>query len=142
MKKDDLIGTWLLVSFELRQDDGGIVYPFGKDVAGRITYASTGHFSAQVMQKNRPLFKSDDQMKGSIDEVMDNFKGVISYFGFYSVEDNIVTHHVEESLFPNWKGLAMKRFAKLENGSLELSTEPTTWKGTNSIGMLIWEKSE
>jgi hypothetical protein len=142
MTKNDLINTWLLISFELRKEGGETIYPFGNDVAGRLTYSSSGYFSAQVMQKNRPLFKSEDQMKGSIDEVKENFKGVISYFGSYTVEKNVITHHVEESLFPNWKGLSMKRFAKLENGFLELSTEPTTWQGENSIGIIIWKKGE
>jgi hypothetical protein len=142
MTKNDLINTWLLVSFELRKEGGEIIYPFGKDAAGRITYSSSGHFSAQVMRKNRRLFESEDQMKGSIEEVMENFKGVISYFGSYTIDKNVITHHVEESLYPNWNGLSMKRFAKLENGLLELSTEPTIWQGKNSIGMLIWKKAE
>ena len=142
MTKSDLIGTWVLTSFELRKENGEVIYPFGKDATGRIIYTSTGDFSAQVMRKNRPMFVSDDQMKGSIAEVMENFNGVISYFGRYTIDENIVTHHVEESLFPNWKGLSMKRFAKLDNGLLELSTEPMTWQGENSIGILIWKISE
>jgi len=142
MKKNDLIHAWDLVSFELRKENGEVIYPFGKDVAGRIIYTASGDFSAQVMRENRPMFKSNDQMKGSVEEVMDNFKGVISYFGRYTFDDNIITHHVEASLFPNWKGLSMKRFARLNNGLLELSTEPTTWQGENSIGILIWRKKE
>lgn len=142
MTKNDLVTTWVLISFELRKESGETTYPFGKDVAGRIIYASSGYFSAQLMRKNRPLFESEDQMQGSVEEVMENFKGVISYFGSFTIDKNIVTHHVEESLFPNWKGLSMKRFAKLDNGLLELSTEPTTWHGENSIGVLIWKKSE
>ena len=113
-----------------------------KNVVGRITYSTSGHFNAQVMRKNHPLFESEDQMQGSIEEVMENYKGVISYFGSYTSKENIITHHVEESLFPNWKGLAMKRYAKLENDLLVLSTEPTTWQGENSIGILIWKKGE
>ena len=142
MTKNDLVNTWLLVSFELRKEGGEIAYPYGKDVAGRITYSSSGYFSAQVMRRDRPLFKSEDQMKGSIEEVMENFKGVVSYFGTYTFDKNIIMHHVEESLFPNWKGLSMKRFAKLENGLLELSTEPMIWHGENSVGVLIWKKGE
>ena len=141
MTYDDLVGTWLLVSFELRKDNGEIIHPFGKDVAGRITYSAEGFFSAQVMKKDRALFESNDQMNGRVEEMMDSFKGVISYFGSYSINDDVIMHHIEESLFPNWKGQSMKRFAKLVNGILELSTEPTTWQGDNSIGMLIWRKA-
>ena len=128
MTKNDLINTWVLVSFELRKESGEIIYPFGKNATGRIIYTPSGDFSAQVMRKNRSKFESDDQMKGSVEEVMENFRSVISYFGSYTIDENIITHHVEESLFPNWNGLSMKRFAKLDNNLLELSTEPTTWQ--------------
>lgn len=140
--KDKLIDTWILVSFEIRKDNGETIYPFGKKATGMLIYTSSGNFTAQIMQNDRPLFKSNDQMKGSSEEMEASFKGVISYFGHYTINENenTVLHHVEESLFPNWKGLKMKRFAQFKNNTLELSTESTTWGGENSIGMLVWKK--
>jgi len=140
---DKLINTWLLVSFEMRKEKGDIVYPFGKDVKGMLIYTSSGNFSAQVMQNDRPLFKSGDQMKGSSEEIEASFKGVISYFGHYTFDEkeNSVLHHIEGSLFPNWKGLTMKRFTEFKDDILELSTEPLTWGGENSIGMIVWRRS-
>ena len=66
---------------------------------------------------------------------------MISYFGHYTFneDENIVVHHVEGSLFPNWQGTAMKRFAKFKNDEMELSTEPTTWGGESSVGVIIWK---
>lgn len=117
-----------------------MTHPFGKDIAGTLIYTSSGYFSALVMRKNRTLFESEDQMNGSIEEIMENFRGAVSYFGRYAVENNVVTHHVEESLFPNWKYLAMKSFAKLANNLLEQATEPTTWQGENFVGVLVWKR--
>lgn len=142
MTKNDLINTWILVSFELRTENGETLYPFGKHATGKLIYTSSGDFSAQVMRNDRPIFVSNDQMKGSNEEVIANFMGVISYFGRYTIDESIITHQVEESLFPNWKGLSMKRFARIDNDLLELSTEPTTWEGENSVGILVWKLSE
>lgn len=140
--KDKLINTWSLVSFVIRKDSGETIYPFGKNATGMLIYTSSGNFAAQVMRNDRPIFKSGDQMKGSSEEIEASFKGVISYFGHYTFNENenTILHHVEGSLFPNWKGLTMKRFVQLKNNMLELSTEPTTWGGENSIGMLVWKQ--
>jgi len=140
--KNKLINTWTLVSFEIRKEDGDTVYPFGKDAKGMLIYTSSGKFSAQVMRNDRPKFKSDDQLKGSDEEIASSFKGVISYFGHFTVDEskNSVFHNVESSLFPNWNGISMKRIAKIENNTLELSTEPTSWSGENTIAMLVWKR--
>ena len=137
-----LINAWTLVSFEIRHESGEIVYPFGKDVKGMLIYTSSGNFSAQVMRNDRPKFKSEDQMKASDKEITLSFKGAVSYFGTFTVSENenAVFHNVESSLFPNWNGTSMKRIAKFENDTLELSTEPTTWSGKNIIATLVWKR--
>ena len=94
------------------------------------------------MRNERPKFKSDDQMRGSDEEIALSFNGVISYFGNFMVDENenTIFHNVESSLFPNWNGISMKRIAKIENDTLELSTEPTTWSGENTIAVLVWKR--
>lgn len=131
-----------LVSFDIRKESGEIVYPFGKEARGMLIYTSAGKFSAQVMRNDRPKFKSDDQMRGSDEEIASSFKGVISYFGNFAVDENenTIFHNVESSLFPNWNGISMKRMAKIENDTLELSTEPTTWSGENTFAVLVWKR--
>ena len=140
--KNRLINSWTLVSFEIRKESGEIVFPFGKDAKGMLIYTSSGKFSAQVMRNDRPKFKSDDQMNGSDEEIGTSFKGVISYFGDFTVDEkeSTVFHNVESSIFPNWNGITMKRIAKIENDTLEISTEPTTWSGESTIAMLVWKR--
>ena len=50
---DELIGTWRLVSFELRNPDGTVSYPFGKDVTGYLFYNDQGFMSAAFMGADR-----------------------------------------------------------------------------------------
>ena len=49
-----LIGTWKLVSFELRSADGKVHYPFGEKVSGHIIYSEDGCMSVTMSAANRP----------------------------------------------------------------------------------------
>lgn len=42
MGKDEFVGTWKLVSFEMRRSDGQIVYPFTRNIVGVLNYDSRG----------------------------------------------------------------------------------------------------
>jgi hypothetical protein len=101
-----IIGAWKLISFEIQKKNGEVTYPFGKNVQGSIIYTDSGRFSAQVMRPDLPKFASGDQMKGTAEEIKANYEGCVSYYGHYKFdsENNIVIHHVEGSLFPNWEG--------------------------------------
>ena len=48
------VGTWRLVSFESRDEDGNVEYPFGRDVAGQLSYDANGNMSALVARANVP----------------------------------------------------------------------------------------
>ncbi|MBC6422078.1 MAG: lipocalin-like domain-containing protein [Hormoscilla sp. SP5CHS1] len=43
MTENKFVGTWQLVSFELRDDDGHVTYLYGKDTIGYIMYAEEGY---------------------------------------------------------------------------------------------------
>jgi len=70
MGKDEFVGTWKLVSFEARRSDGQIVYPFGRDVIGVISYDAKGNMSMQMMRSDRPAFAISDFQKGAPEEIL------------------------------------------------------------------------
>lgn len=138
-----IVGSWKLRSFELRLESGEVRYPFGRDPHGMIIYTPSGRFSAQLMQKGRPVFHSEDQMDGTPEEMMLAFSGCISYFGSWKFYDaaGIVMHHVEGSMFPNWEGRPLKRFWAIKDNLMELSTPPITWGGGDTaVGVIQWER--
>ena len=140
-----LIGAWELISFEIQADDGKTIHPFGENAQGSIIYTDSGRFSAQVMRPDRPRFATEDQMKGTPQEIKDSFQGVISYYGSYDFdqEAGFVVHHVERSLFPNWEGSDQKRYVELAENQLTLSTPPTLWGGGGEVvGVLVWSRME
>jgi len=144
MYSNELIGAWRLVTFEFRKANGEIVYPFGAEARGTIIYTESGYYSGQLMRTDRPRFGIPDQMKGTFEEIEANYKGSISYFGTYDVdmENKVINHRVEGSIFPNMEGTNQKRFFELTKGNLILRTPPFSAGGTKVIGTLQWEKVE
>ena len=138
--KKTIIGAWKLVTFEFRKDDGNAIYPFGKKAQGTIIYTESGRYSAQLMSRDRLRPTISDQMKATAEESESNFKGVISYFGSYKIEDGFIIHYVEGSLFPNMEGTEQKRAFEITDNRMQLTTPPTKLGGEKAVGVLIWER--
>lgn len=131
MNNKQFVGIWNLVSFEAQPSDGEKMYPFGRDADGTLIYEMNGYFSAQVMRKDRPNFKSWDMLNGTVDEISSASKGYIAYYGTYVVDEaeGIMTHHVRGSLFPNFIGDDQTRYFKFSDNQLTLSTPPIAFGG-------------
>jgi hypothetical protein len=142
MGKDEFVGTWKLVSFEMRRSDGQIVYPLGRDVVGVISYDARGNMSGQLMRSDRPAFATNDFQKGAPDEIKAAFEGFLAYFGTYEIneEKGTVTHHMRGSSFPNWVGSDHIRFFEFSGNRLTLRTPPIQMGGIAVTSLLIWER--
>ena len=141
--QNSIIGVWKLVSFEFRKEDGEVTYPFGKQARGSFIYTESGHFSGQLMRVGRPKFEIADQMQGTAEEIFASYKGSISYFGTYTVdnENKIILHEVEGSIFPNMEGTIQRRFFELSENHLQLSTPPFNVGGERVTGIILWERA-
>lgn len=141
MKKDDLVGTWRLVAYEVRSEGGEVSQPFGTDTLGYLLYGADGHMSATVMRPGRPTFGAGDLLGGTTEEKVKAAEGYISYCGTYRVAGDRVVHHVELSLFPNWIGGDQERLVSLERDRLTLSTAPFLLQGQRRSAHLVWERA-
>ena len=137
-----LVGAWRLITFEFRRDDGSVIYPFGETARGSIIYTESGRYSAQLMRRDRPRFAVADQMQGTADEIEASYKGWISYFGAYELdlENNLIIHHVEGSLFPNMEGTKQFRLFEVSDNRMKLTTPPFKLDGEQAVGILVWER--
>lgn len=141
-QNNPLVGTWKLESFQVQRKNGQIHHPFGKNPIGQFIYMENGRFSTQMSQPGRIPVKSGDIMDASHEEMGSNFRGFISYFGYYDYDakKKEVLHHVEASLFPNWDGDVLKRKVKIRGKRLELITEPTLYGNEKITGVVVWKK--
>ena len=141
--RERLIGSWKLVSYEARRDDGrDVIYPLGKDAKGYILYTPDGYMSAQIMQPDRPAYQAPDPSGGTDTESAQAARGYLAYSGPYHVEDDsVVVHESELSLFPNWIDGTQSRKAVLVDRRLELSTTtPVLFGEEERTAVLVWER--
>ena len=67
--------------------------------------------------------------------------GYLAYAGTYEVHGDVVNHHVEVSLFPNWVGGVQQRLVAWEDGDLVLSSVGTaTRDGRTAVNRLHWRR--
>jgi len=142
MAENPFVGTWALVSFELRSMNGLVHYPLGKDARGYIIYGQDGYMSVAFMSVGRPNFKSGDARGGSVEEKVLAVDTYFSYCGKYELQGDKVVHHIEVSLFPNWTGEDQVRFYKLDGDQLILSTPPFLVEGIQQTAHLIWKRCQ
>jgi hypothetical protein len=135
------IGTWHLVSYESRDEAGGVEHPLGREVIGQLMYDAEGNMSAFVARANVPPFASGDLSGGSDAEVRSAFDGFVAYFGTYSfnLRAGVVIHHVRSASYPNWTGTEQVRYFKAEGQRLVLST-PIREGSRHLTAVLIWER--
>ena len=99
-------GIWKLISCELKDDEGSISYPYGKDASGLIVIDAKGYLSVHVLSMNCPTFRAPDPLGGTLKEIEAAFRGYIGYYGNFTLDKakGIIITHVKGASFPNWIG--------------------------------------
>jgi len=76
--KEQLVGTWTLVSSTVERD-GTKVEPFGSNPIGYMIFTASGHFAWNLMRADRPKFASGNRATGTVEEnkaaVQGNIRG-------------------------------------------------------------------
>jgi hypothetical protein len=139
---DRFAGTWRLLECYGRWSDGRISYPYGKEPAGLLMYDGHGNFSGQIAGSGRTAFESGNLLKGAAEEIKAAFEGYIAYYGTYEADEanSQMTHHVEDSLFPNWVGDIQVRKYEFEGERLRLNTQPIKGAKADLTVTLLWER--
>jgi hypothetical protein len=140
MKRSPFIGTWRLVSLEMRKPDGQVSYLLGRDAIGYIMYTEDGYMSVEIMSGDRPKFAAADLRGGTLEEKVAAADTYISYCGRYEVRDKRIIHHIAVSFFPNWIGQDQERFFEFDGKRLYLSTPPMLVDGVQQSAHIIWER--
>ena len=129
--RENLIGSWDLVSLENHSANGKTFYPFGEHPIGRITYTA-----------ERKPFATGDLYSGTVDEKAAAYDSYVAYYGTVVVDPvaHTVTHTVTGSLFPNWTGGQQIRFYDLKGDELVLTTKPFHAQGTEVTAHVVWHR--
>ncbi|MGY4480293.1 hypothetical protein ACVILL_007707 [Bradyrhizobium sp. USDA 3364] len=135
--KEGLEGTWIVVSWEQKKNDGTTLRQFGENPAGMAIFDAGGRYIITVMRSDRAKYKTNALWQGTAEENEATANGTQTYFGTYAVNesDRSIAIHVEGSSFPNWNGSDQKRFVTVAGDQLTLTIRPpsgenvdVTWK--------------
>ena len=122
--KEQLVGTWTLVSADTVNPDGSRVPIYGPNPKGLGVFDSNGRYIFLNGRSGLPKFASNNRMEGTPEEYKAVVQGMIAHFGRYTVNetDKTITFHIETSTFPNWNGIEQKRPFTLTGDELKWTT--------------------
>ena len=139
-KKDDLVGTWKLVSAWSTRPNGERVALYGEHPMGFLTYTREGRMTAILSDSERPRLSSEDRLAVPTAERAAAFSSFIAYSGTFRIEGDRVIHHVEISWLQNWVGTDQVRQMRLEGNRLTLRAPMRTLGGEQRANELVWER--
>ena len=88
--KNPLVGTWRLVSFEVRGQDGEALYPLGDNPVGYLMYGQEGYMQVSMMKANRPRINAETLLLASTEEKAEAAATYVSYCGRYEIKNDRV----------------------------------------------------
>ncbi|MEM9543097.1 MAG: lipocalin-like domain-containing protein [Cyanobacteria bacterium P01_E01_bin.42] len=134
--KTKLVGTWQLVSTEIRQINTQMSEPFfGDDATGYLLYNQDGYMSAALLFPNQPR-------SGLIAEWMQSTnlarETSVFYCGRYTIHPGKLIHQIEISSHPAIYGNQERPFEFIENKLL--ISIPIELGGKQVVQNLLWER--
>jgi lipocalin-like protein len=117
--KDQLIGTWTLVSVVEVYQDGRKENPWGPAVKGAVSFDPKGNVTLAIIggDVTNPSGKPNEAARQ-----------VVAYFGKYVVDEaaKTVTYTAERATEPSFDGLARKASVTVEGDELKQASAPIT----------------
>jgi hypothetical protein len=121
--KEQLTGTWTLVSNDNVAPDGTKRQLFGVNPKGLFILAANGQYAQVQMRPDVPKFKVNNRLQGTAEENKAVVHGTVASFGTWSVDEagKILIVRVEGHMFPNLAGTESKRSFILVGDELKVS---------------------
>ena len=141
---EKLIGAWRLVSVE----GTDATFHFAYDhPTGAIIYDRSGWMSVQIDAKGIRKPFVGGAAGGTSEEKVAAFDNYIAYYGRYTLDlkAQTVTHHLEDSSEPNWRGVNNVRWFEFQGNDRLLLIPREDGKGgvidrKNATFKLLWER--
>ncbi len=109
--KEQLIGTWAVVSWEQVRPDGSKFQRFGANPKGVHVFDANGRYVVMFVHPDLPKIASNNPSTPTPEELKGLVGRSIAYYGTYTVDEGtkVITLSVEASSFPNQIGADNKR---------------------------------
>ena len=119
--KEQLVGTWTIVSNDNVAPDGAKRQIFGPNPKGIMILDGDGRYALIAVNPARPKFKGKTRLDGTPEENKAAIAGTVASFGTWSVDEatNTLITRVEGNLFPNDEGQEQRRLVTLSGDELK-----------------------
>ena len=137
-----LVGTWKIQSGMSKDLTTGQKSEFfGPHPSGYTSYGSDGRMQVLLVKGGR---KAPADIVATDAERIELYNGLVAYAGSYSVDGDIVSHHVDVSFNETWTGTTQLRLFKIDGNTLRLTTPPLVRHdtGQEQIFEFVWTKVE
>jgi hypothetical protein len=136
--KEQLVGTWMLISDEATPPTGPKRQDFGANPRGILILDAGGRYAQVHGRTDRPKFKAsaDARLVTPAAEYGEAARGFAGNFGTWSVNEaeKTLTRRFEGALIPNVEGTETKITVSLSGDELKLSsTSPITQVRTDQV---------
>jgi len=141
--RDQIIGTWKLVSAKITTDKGEVRDSWGPNPVGFLTYTADGRMNAILTFSNRLPLSVSDFISAPAEERAAAFASMTAYAGKFDVSGGKVSHHVEVASTPNDVGSTLEReIVQLNADRLVLRVAKPYLRGGMMVRSqeLIWER--
>lgn len=135
--EDSISGCWQLSSWDAYTPDGNHVFPYGEDARGELCLIEN-RLSLTLALADRVKLGNLNRSSIPDSTLAATTKSFFHYSGPYTLQDSILTLHVEYCNVPDWEDSTFKRIVHLENGSLKILSPGVS----NLKHTLIWSKKE
>jgi len=139
--KQQVVGTWTVVSTVNTRPDGSRYEALGSNPRGVFMLDANGHFALTILGEARRKFASNSRLEGTPDENKASVQGSIAYFGTYTVNDadHTLTFHIERCTFPNWDGTDQKRSVTITGDEMKYTNTAASGGGKAE---LVWKRAK
>ena len=120
--KEQLVGSWAIVSNDNVAPDGTKRQIFGPNPKGIFILGADGRYALVVVNPARPKFKGASRLDGTPEENKATIAGTVASFGTWSLDEasNTLVTSPEGDLFPNAEGMDQRRIIALAGDELKM----------------------
>ena len=139
--KEQVVGTWTMVSNVNTRPDGSKYEALGPNPRGVFMLDANGHFAITLLGEGRRKFASNNRLESTPDENKSAVQGAIAYFGTYTVNeaDHTLNFHIERCTFPNWDGTDQKRSVTITGDEMKYTNTAASGGGKAELG---WKRAK
>jgi Lipocalin-like domain len=140
--KEQLVGTWLLVSSDQVRPDGSKLKQFGANPKGINVLDANGRFFVMIASADNSQIAARDSAKANSEEIGGLIAESIAYYGTYTVNEaeKVVLFHLDASTFPNQIGTDQKRIITSLTANELKYTSPAAMSGVQVHQ--VWKRAE